>query len=137
MARITFAKNQPIQSLSGNLGPISFRTRNGQTFMFTTPDPVLPKNPTRQQRAQYRQRKIVDYCVKMIQSQIHDIQQALAMRNTIHERIKRLYKRLSPTIKAPTKLQRAILTEYAQKFCRSETVHERTYIGTSTVLKRD
>ena len=137
MARITFAKNQPIQSLSGNLGPISFRTRNGQTFMFTTPDPVLPKNPTRQQRAQYRQRKIVDYCVKMIQSQIHDIQQALAMRNTIHERIKRLYKRLSPTIKATTKLQRAILTEYAQKFCRSETVHQRTYIGTSTVLKRD
>lgn len=137
MAHIEFKEGQPIQALSGNLGSVAFRTRNGKTFMFTSPEPVLPKHPTRLQREQYRQRKIVNFCVKTIQSQIPDIQQALAMRNTIHERIKRLYKRLSPTIKSSPKLHRAILNEYAQKFSRSESGQCRENIGTSSRLKRD
>lgn len=40
------------------------------------------------------------------------------------------------TIKAPTKLQKAIMAEYYARFSATSSVHERTYIGTSTVLKR-
>ena len=137
MAKVTFNPNQPIQSLSGSMGKITFRTINGKTFVHERQAPELPKNPTRQQRARFKQRTIIDSCLAILQSQIDDIQEAINMRAKIRDRIVRLYKKHAPLIKAPTKLQRAILTEYAQKFCRSETVHERTYIGTSTVLKRD
>ena len=129
MARVTFNPNQPIQALSGNLGPIAFRTRNGRTYVHSRPEPVLPKNPTREQRAKYRQQTIVDYCATTIQAQISDIQQALAMRTTIHNRVVKLYKRFAPTIKARTKLQREIMSEYYSRFGASESVHSRCLVG--------
>lgn len=129
MARVTFNPNQPIQALSGNLGSISFRTRNGRTYVYRTDAPILPKNPTRQQRAKFRQQTIVDYCVTTIQAQISDIQQALAMRTTIHNRVTKLYKRLAPTIKARTKLQREIMSEYSHRFGASESDHSRCLVG--------
>ena len=58
MAKVHFKPNQPIQSLSGTLGSVTFRTVNGQTQAFQRPEPVLPKNPTRKQRAQFKQRTI-------------------------------------------------------------------------------
>lgn len=128
MAQITFNPNQPIQALSGNLGSIAFRTRNGRTYMYRKEDPVLPKNPTRQQRAKFRQQTIVDYCVTTIQAKIQDIQQALAMRITIHNRVVKLYKRLAPTIKARTKLQREIMSEYYSRFGASESNHSRGFV---------
>ena len=125
MAQIKFNPNQPIQSLSGTVGAVSFRTRNGRTFMYRTGEPVLPKNPTRKQRAQYKQRIVVDFCVSAIQAQIPDIQDALAMRPTIRSRVMRLYKLLSPSTKARTKLQGYILAEYGRRFCKSEPIHSR------------
>ena len=137
MAKVTFNPNQPIQSLSGSMGKITFRTINGKTFVHERQAPELPKNPTRQQRARFKQRTIIDSCLAILQSQIDDIQEAISMRSIIKDRLSYLYKKFEPAIKAPTKLQKAIMTEYYARFSATSSVHERTYIGTSTVLKRD
>ncbi len=116
MAKVHFKPNQPIQSLSGTLGVVTFRTVNGHTHVFRRPDPVLPKNPTRKQRALFKQRTIIDNCLEILQSQYEDIQEAISMRPKIKERLRYLYKTFAPTIKARTKLQRAIMTEYYARF---------------------
>ncbi len=116
MAKVTFNPNQPIQSLSGSIGPVTFRTINGRTHVFQRPEPVLPKNPTRKQRAQFKQRTIIDYCLSIIQAQYEDVQEAIKMRPKIKERLRYLYKTFAPTIKARTKLQKAIMTEYYARF---------------------
>ena len=86
-----------------------------------TPEPVLPKHPTRQQREQFRQRTIVDFCTAVIQKRIHDIPTALEMRSTIRNRILRLYKLLAPNIKSRTVLQNNILVEYDLRYDASES----------------
>jgi hypothetical protein len=121
MARITFAKDQPIQFLSGTLGHISYYTRNGQTFVHRKSTPELPKNPTRQQRARFKRRTIIDQCVSILQSQITDIQEAIKMRPKIRDRISYLYKMLSPSIKARTKLQQKIISEYHARFSNTSS----------------
>ena len=136
MAKITFIPNQPIQSLSGSIGPITYRTMNGRTFMYRKEAPALPKNPTRKQRAQYRQRTIVDQCVTILQEQIQDIEKALAMRTTIRNRILRLYKLFAPGIKAPTKLQAAIMDAYYRRFCETRPGQSRTKPGPFSVHSR-
>ena len=125
MAKITFNPNQPIQSLSGTLGCNTFRTRNGRTFMYRNIDPVLPKNPTPQQREKFRQQTIVDFCLSIVQKRISDIQEAMNMRKKLRDRIMRLYKRLAPTIKSNVKLRLKILSEYDRNFCESEPNHSR------------
>ena len=123
MAKITFNPNQPIQSLSGSFGALTFRTLYGRTFVMERTAPELPKNPTRKQRAQFKQRSIIDRCVTILQSQYEDMQVAIAMRPKIRDRIVRLYKKHAPTIKAPTKLQKAIMTDYYEKFAKTSTGH--------------
>jgi hypothetical protein len=137
MAHIEFNPNQPIQSLSGNLGPLSFRTRNGKTTVFATPEPVLPKNPTRKQRELYRQKTVVDDCTAVIQKRIHDIPKALEMRALIRNRILRLYKLFAPNIKSRTKLLNNILVEYDLRYDASESSQHRESIETSSRLKRN
>ena len=134
MAHVTFNPNQPIQSLSGTIGRNTFRTVDGQTYMTRRLPPVLPKNPTRQQRARFRQLDVIDKCVICIQAEIHDLRDAIEMRPLIRSRIVRLYKRLAPTIKAPSKLQKAILSEYAQKFCKTSPSHSREIPETKSRL---
>ena len=129
MAKVTFNTDQPIQSLSGSFGPLTFRTLYGRTFVMERPAPTLPKNPTRQQRARFKQRTIIDQCVAILQSQYEDIQEAIAMRPKIRDRIVRLYKKHAPSIKAPTKLQKAIMTEYREKFAKTSSSHSRDYVG--------
>ena len=129
MAQVSFQKGQPIQSLSGTVGNITFRTLNGRTYMFQKPDPVLPEHPTRQQREQYKRRTIINDCLTIIQSQITDLQEAITERPKIKERLRYLYKSFAPTVKAPTKLQRKILSEYNARFSatstrRSRVIHE-------------
>ena len=116
MAKVHFKPNQPIQSLSGTLGSVTFRTVNGQTQAFQRPEPVLPKNPTRKQRALYKRRSIIDQCITILQSQYEDMQVAIAMRPKIKQRLTYLYKTFAPDIKAPTKLQKRIMTEYYARF---------------------
>ena len=121
MAKIKFKEGQPIQSLSGTIGNISYRTVNGRTFVHSRPLPKLPKNPTRQQRALFKRRTIINNCISILQGQIPDIQEAMTMRNKIRDRLSYLYKIYAPTIKAPTKLLKAIMTEYYARFSVSST----------------
>ena len=116
MAHITFKKNQPIQSLSGTVGGLTFRTVNGRTFVSPRTEPVLPKNPTRKQRARFKQQTIINNCISILQSQYEDIQKAISMRAKIKSRLTYLYKKYVATIKAPTKLQKAIMTDYYAQF---------------------
>ena len=129
MANVIFKKDQPIQSLSGTIGALTFRTVNGRTFVSERAEPVLPNKPTRQQRAHFMQRIIVNQCVEILQSQIVDLQEAISMRTKIRDRIVRLYKKHAPTIKARTKLQRAIMTDYYEKFAKTSSVQSRRNIG--------
>ena len=116
MARVTFKENQPIQALSGTLGDITFRTMYGVTHMYRRAEAELPKNATRKQRAQYKQRMIIDQCVMLIQSQIEDMETALAMRSKIKDRFRYLYKQYAPEIKARTKLQIAMMRAYHERY---------------------
>ena len=119
--RIQFNPNQPIQSLSGTIGNITYRTVNGRTFAHSRPLPELPKNPTRQQRALFKRRSIIDNCLSILQGQIPDIQEAIVARDKLKHRLLHLYKKYAPTIKAPTKLQKAIMTEYYARFSPTST----------------
>ena len=137
MAHVTFNPNQPIQALSGNIGNVFFRTRNGQTYMFSKDDPVLPKNATRQQRAQFKRRQIIDQCVMILQEQISDLEKALAMRTTIRNRIVRLYNQFSKEIKARTKLQRAIMREYYAQYTENVSRMDRESLENGSVDSRE
>ena len=101
-----------IESISGTIGEVTFRTINGKTFMSKRKEPELPKNATRKQKAQYKKRKLVDSCVVLIQSQMEDMLEAIDQRKKIRDRICYLYEKLSPEIKASTKLQKAIMSAY-------------------------
>ena len=136
MAHVTFNPNQPIQSLSGTVGDRTFRTFNGRTYLTRRQAPVLPKNPTRQQRAQFKRRSIINLCVNDIQRQYSDILDAIAMRTKIKDRVEYLYKKFSPTIKAPTKLQKAILSEYDCRFCQTSPSHSRDFPETKSRLSQ-
>lgn len=115
MARITFKEGSGIESLSGKIGNISYRTIGKQTIVFSTEAPELPKDATRKQKSLYKRRIIIDQCVELIQKQM-DLEVALAMRQKLRDRISYLYKRFAPKTKARTKLQRAIMTEYYHRF---------------------
>jgi hypothetical protein len=115
-----------------------FKERKLRHFSsLATPEPVLPKNPTRKQREQYRQKTVVDYCTAVIQKRIHDIPKALEMRALIRNRILRLYKLFAPNIKARTILQNNILVEYDLRYGPSESDLRREFVGTSSVLHRE
>ena len=110
MAKVTLMPG--IESISGTVGNVTFRTINGKTFMSKRKAPVLPKDATRQQKAQFRKRKVVDTCVVLVQAQKEDILEAIGQRKKIRDRICYLYEKLSPEIKARTKLQKAIMSAY-------------------------
>ena len=101
-----------IESISGTIGDVTFRTINGKTFMSKRMEPALPKNATRKQKAQFRKRKVVDACVALVQAQKDDMLEAIGQRKKIRDRICYLYEKLSPEIKARTKLQKAIMSAY-------------------------
>ena len=101
-----------IERISGTIGDVTFFTRNGRTFMSRRSEPELPKNATRKQKAQFRKRTLVNACVELVQSQMADMLEAIEQRKKIRDRICYLYEKLSPEIKARTKLQKAIMSAY-------------------------
>ena len=116
MARVIFKKGQPIQSLSGTMGKYTYRTINGQTFVWERPERVLPENASREEKARYKRETMIDQCTEILQSEIADIQEAIRMRNKIRSRLKGLYEKYCKEIKAPTKLQARIMAEYRGKW---------------------
>lgn len=115
MARVTFNPNQPIQALSGTVGNLTYRTMNGKTYVYTRSEPELDKDATRKERAAYRERMIVDACVKIIQDEMEDFVAAMQSRQAIRAAMKRYYRQYSPNIKARTKLQREMLSAYRKR----------------------
>ncbi len=101
-----------IERISGTIGDVTFFTRNGRTFMSRRSEPELPKNATRKQKVQFRKRTLVNACVELVQSQMADMLEAIEQRKKIRDRICYLYEKLSPEIKARTKLQKAIMSAY-------------------------
>ena len=116
MARVRFKEGQPIQSLSGKIGNLTYRTRNGKTFVHVASELELPEGATRKQKALYKRRVMVDECVTILQEEMDDFIEAIQMRTKIRDRIIGLYKKYSPEIKARTKLQRKIMGEYRKKW---------------------
>jgi hypothetical protein len=110
MAKVTLMPG--IESISGTIGNVTFRTINGKTFMSKRSEPCLPKGATREQKAQYKKRTLVNTCVVLVQSQMEDMLEAIAQRKKIRDRICYLYEKLSPEIKVRTKLQKAIMSAY-------------------------
>ena len=115
MARVIFKNGGNIQSLSGKVGNMTYRTIGNKTFVFSSEVPELPKDATRKQKSQYKKRMAIDQCVTLVQRQM-DLEVALAMRQKLRDRMDYLYKSLAPKIKARTKLQKAIMTEYYSRF---------------------
>lgn len=118
MARVTFKPGQPIQSLSGTIGNLTYRTVYGQTFVHLAREVKLPENPTRADKERFRRLTIANQCVCILQEEISDLQESLRMRPKIRERILGLYKRYHKEIKARTKLQKKIMEEYRKRWCK-------------------
>lgn len=130
MARVTFEKGQRITHLSGQIGNLIYRTVGGKTFVFEAEGAGLPKNATRKQKRLYKRKCIINECVELIQRQVGDIDVALAMRTKIRDRMRGLYDRLAPEIKARTKLQKAMMEEYDARFdTEKESIMVREKLG--------
>ena len=107
MAHVTLSPL--ISSLSGTIGDMTFRTRNGQTSVFQKNPPRLPANATRKQKAKYKKQLIVDQCIKILQDEIGDILVAISRRQAIKKKVEYWYDKFAPKIKAKTKLQGEML----------------------------
>ena len=115
MARIKFKEGSEIQRLSGKIGNLTYRTAGGKTFVYATEIPELPQDATPKQKNQYKKRMIIDACVVLIQREM-ELEVALAMRQKLRDRMDYLYKCLSSKIKAKTKLQKAMMEAYYNRF---------------------
>lgn len=124
MARVELMPG--IESISGTVGNLTFRTMNGKTFVHEKAEPVLPEKPTRQQREKYKRDVIIDQCVELLQREIEDLREAVRMRPKIRSRLLSLYGRYAPEIKARTKLQRKMMTEYWAKYQPPERLRSRS-----------
>ena len=137
MARVIFKDGGGIQRLSGKVGNLTYRTVGKKTFVFSTEVPELPKDATRKQKSQYKKRMIIDQCVMIIQQQM-ELEVALAMRQKIRDRMGYLYRRLAPKIKARTKLQKAMMTEYYNRFSiENDSIMTREWLGIGPMKARN
>ena len=137
MARVIFKNGGRIQKLSGKVGDLTYRTVGNKTFVFRTEVPELPKDATRKQKSQYKKRIIIDQCVTLVQRQM-DLEVALALRQKLRDRMDYLYKSLVPKIKAKTKLQKAIMTEYYSRFSiENDSIMIREKLGIDPMKARN
>ena len=121
MARITF-KN-PNDHLSGTLCGLVYKNRNGKNFVYSQPEPVLPKRPTKEQRLKYRKDCVVQNCVSLIQSDMLDrrklsipeMQRVADMHNAIRTTVCRWYDYYRPYFKTDFALEKAIVYYYHTK----------------------
>lgn len=117
MAKIEFKEGSPIQSLSGTIGNMTFRTRNGRTYVTQRAERELPDDASREEKRAYRRRQMIQECVQILQAEIKDIEEAIRMRYKIYVRIAALYDKYVGEIKARTKLQKQIMTAYRSRYC--------------------
>lgn len=115
MARVTFKAGQPIQSLSGTIGNLTYRTINGKTFVRVRGEVVLASNASTEAKAAYRRKTIVDECVRIIQEEIDDMAAAIQARAGIRAAMKRYYEQFSTETGSRLKLQAKMLEAYRNR----------------------
>lgn len=116
MARVHFKEGQPIQSLSGTIGNMTYRTRNGKTFVHCRRPLLLAADASRAERETYRRRQVVNECVGIIQDEMEDFVEAIRSRPRIRAAMSRLYRQYSPEISGRVKLQRKMLSVYRLQY---------------------
>ena len=104
--------NKGYEPLSGTYGYLTFRVINGKPFVREKPELVLPQDATPEQKEKRRKRLVLDECVARIQMRNKDIREGISERKNIYERLERLYKKFSPTIRSRKKLVTEILKKY-------------------------
>ena len=115
MARVTFTNSN--DHLSGTLCGMVYRTRNGKTVVHAEQAPVLPKNPTPEQRQKYLKERAVVDSVRMIQTHIlaqtdrsvTQMQRVADMHNAIRTTVSRWYDYLRPHFASSDVLTGAIV----------------------------
>lgn len=115
MARVTFKAGQPIQSLSGTIGNLTYRTINGKTFVRVRGEVGLASNASTEAKAAYRRKMIVDECVRIIQEEIGDMAAAIQARAGIRAAMKRYYEQFSTETGSRLKLQAKMLEAYRNR----------------------
>ena len=115
MARVTFKAGQPIQSLSGTIGNLTYRTINGKTFVRVRGEVELASNASTEAKAAYRRKMIVDECVRIIQEEISDMAAAIQARAGIRAAMKRYYDQFSTETGSRLKLQAKMLEAYRNR----------------------
>ena len=113
MARVELMPG--IDSISGTVGKLTFRTVNGKTFVQAKRLPELPDKPNRKEKARYKRAVVIDNCVCLLQSEYPDLRDAILHHRRIYDRVAYLYDKYRKTIKAPTKLMRKIMEVYRAK----------------------
>ena len=98
MAIFIFKKDQPIQSLSGTCGDLTFRT--------------LPSGRTVGHIHELT--SLIDVCVASIQDKMSNIPEAIRQRRAIKKRVTRLHNKLRPTTDDDAELRKRILMAYYQ-----------------------
>ena len=116
MARVELMPG--IQSISGTIGNLTFRTRGGKTFVYSNLAPELPRRATRAQREQWLRRMVLEQCIRQIQSDYADMYEAIRQRPLIRQRLVTLYAKYRVETSARTKLQKQIMQEYSQRYVR-------------------
>lgn len=104
-------------NLSGTVGNLTFRTINGKTFVFEKMQAVLPENASREEKRRYKKRLMIDACLLILQQPIDDLHEAIRLRPKMRLRLSHLYDRYCGEIKARTKLQKKIMSEYYSRYC--------------------
>ena len=114
MARIELMPG--IESISGTIGNLTFRTRGGKTFVHAKSEVYLPLRATRQEREKWLRATILDRCVSIVQEECGDMHEAIRQRPLIRQRLAALYGTCRAETSAMTKLQQKMLEAYHRRY---------------------
>ena len=112
MARVVMKAGEA--GLSGTVGGMTFRTRNGKTVVHSKAKPLLPEKPTNKEKAKYKRATVIDQCVAMVQNRIGDLREAIAERKKIRERLAYLYDKYAKETQSTSKLIQRIMAGYPE-----------------------
>ena len=114
MARIELMPG--IESISGTIGNLTFRTRGGKTFVHAKREAELPLRATRQEREKWLRTTVLDQCVRIVQENCGDMHEAIRKRTLIRQRLAVLYAKYRAETSARTKLQKKMLEAYHRHY---------------------
>lgn len=114
MARVKLMPG--IESISGTIGNLTFRTCGGRTFVHAKVDPELPPRATRSQREKWLRTCVVNRCMRCIQGNYAEIREAISARALIRQRVVALYIMYRKETGSMTKLLKKVTMAYYEKY---------------------